>query len=220
MASNGTCAVDDCSRPVHGRGLCAAHYKRWASSGVIGGPIAKRPSKNLNASCSIDGCDRPAVTRLLCALHYQRWHEHGDPYFTSRPRQGTRRTKDTSGYIRVRAPEHPLASKNGWVLEHRMVVYDAGIDIPPGHHVHHKNHIRDDNRLENLEVVSEADHHRGHMAVGNTVRNQYGEFTVDPERNRILRRERQRERRRAKREAARITNRPNHAGARVLPTEP
>jgi hypothetical protein len=59
----------------------------------------------------------------------------------------------TSGYVRVFEPSHPLANADGYVLQHRKVVYDAGIEIPPGAHVHHLNRNRADNRLENLAVA-------------------------------------------------------------------
>lgn len=67
-----------------------------------------------------------------------------------------------NGYVRIWAPGHPMAHSGGTVLEHRKVAYDAGWDIPEGHHVHHKNGIRHDNRLENLEVVEIAEHARIH----------------------------------------------------------
>jgi len=34
-----------------------------------------------------------------------------------------------SGYVREYAPEHPLADKLGLVMQHRRVVYDAGIEL-------------------------------------------------------------------------------------------
>lgn len=51
-----------------------------------------------------------------------------------------------------------MARPNGYVAEHRRVVYDAGIPIPPGAHVHHINHDRLDNRIENLAVLDAAAH--------------------------------------------------------------
>lgn len=83
-----------------------------------------------------------------------------------------------SGYVRVWEPDHPLANKDGHVLEHRKVLYDAGID-PRGKHVHHRNEDKADNRIENLEVKTPRAHSRGHIADrGDVVENQFGTFPV------------------------------------------
>ena len=49
-------------------------------------------------------------------------------------------------------------------LEHRLVWEAAHGPIPKGHHVHHLNGIKDDNRLENLVALSPKDHHTQHEA--------------------------------------------------------
>ena len=50
----------------------------------------------------------------------------------------------------------------------------TGIEIPEGHHVHHINGDKLDNRLENLEVVDASEHHRRHVREQGYVVNQYG----------------------------------------------
>jgi hypothetical protein len=57
------------------------------------------------------------------------------------------------GYIIILDRTHPNANKYGKVSEHVMVMSKyLGRAIIPGETVHHKNGIRDDNRIENLEL--------------------------------------------------------------------
>ena len=65
------------------------------------------------------------------------------------------------GYKMLFRPGHPLAHKNGYVYEHRLVMEKHLVE---GAIVHHKNEIRDDNRTENLQVVTRAEHNRIHHA--------------------------------------------------------
>ena len=68
------------------------------------------------------------------------------------------------GYVRVYYPEHPNASKDGYVLEHHLVMEKhIGRYIRKDEVVHHKNHIRNDNRLENLELMTFKEHASLHM---------------------------------------------------------
>lgn len=84
-----------------------------------------------------------------------------------------------SGYVRVWCPGHPMANSDGYALEHRKVLHDAGVAIPDGFHVHHLNEDRADNRPENLGVKSPRDHVRDHIAErGGMVTNQYGSFPM------------------------------------------
>lgn len=58
----------------------------------------------------------------------------------------------------LRAPSHALADKRGYVREHRWIWYEAFGSIPKGHHIHHKNGNKQDNRLANLELMTHQDH--------------------------------------------------------------
>lgn len=63
------------------------------------------------------------------------------------------RTVLKSGYVRIYLPEHPNASKNRTVAEHHLVMEEhLGRYLIPGETVHHKNGVRYDNRIENLEL--------------------------------------------------------------------
>ena len=70
-----------------------------------------------------------------------------------------------SGYIYQLAPGHPHATKHGYVMQHRLVMEQAiGRYLRPDEQVHHRNHVRDDNRLDNLELMASVTEHRAHHA--------------------------------------------------------
>lgn len=71
------------------------------------------------------------------------------------------RFRTTDGYIRILRPGHLSANGRGYVMEHRLVMEEhLGRDLEPSEIVHHINGIRDDNRIENLILVT-RDNHRG-----------------------------------------------------------
>lgn len=63
------------------------------------------------------------------------------------------------GYISVYYPEHPRSAKEGYIMEHHLVMEKIiGRPIAPGEVVHHRNHIRNDNRIENLSLMTFKEH--------------------------------------------------------------
>lgn len=66
----------------------------------------------------------------------------------------------TRGYIQIKTPEHPFSDKNGYVLEHRLVMEaHIGRTLLPMEVVHHINGIAGDNRIENLMLFSDSRPH-------------------------------------------------------------
>ena len=65
------------------------------------------------------------------------------------------RTWHSGGYIAILKPNHPNADNRGYVREHIFVMSKKlGRSLSECESVHHKNGIRTDNRLENLELMS------------------------------------------------------------------
>ena len=72
---------------------------------------------------------------------------------------------DEDGYILKHCPDHPHATKAGYVRQHRLVMEKVlGRYLTPEEVVDHRNRDTSDNRPENLQVFpSNADHLRDNM---------------------------------------------------------
>ena len=60
---------------------------------------------------------------------------------------------NSEGYVYVTVPEHPQANSSRKVAHHRLVMEEVlGRFLLPDESVHHKNGIKDDNSVSNLEL--------------------------------------------------------------------
>lgn len=68
------------------------------------------------------------------------------------------RCYNVGGYVWIWKPNHPFTNRS-YVFEHRLVweEYHKAILLPWGV-VHHKNEIRDDNKIENLQGMMRSAH--------------------------------------------------------------
>jgi len=79
-------------------------------------------------------------------------------------------------YYAVFAPDNPMATKQGYVMEHRIVMSEhIGRPLRRGEIVHHKDGNGFNNNIENLELLNDSDHKRYHANIA--PRNALGRMT-------------------------------------------
>jgi hypothetical protein len=142
------CALDGCrSHEIHCRGFCYRHYKQLRYRG----DSRVEPPGGFNR-CSVNGCNEVVRAHGRCSTHDKQWRTTGQCWpigSHGAPIPGL----NTSGYVTVHCPGHPMARSRGHVLQHRLVMANhLGRSLRPDERVHHKNGVRHDNRLENLDL--------------------------------------------------------------------
>ena len=156
-----TCSIAGCGDGALARGWCNKHYKRWRKYG----DPTELVRNFQGGQCQVDGCDNKPSSLRFCPKHRYRFVRYGDPHDignaerarAERELRPPTRTIDANGYAR-------LYIDRRWVYEHRHVWEAAHGPIPDGYHVHHANHARDDNRLDNLQLVYGREHNRRHTS--------------------------------------------------------
>ncbi len=124
-------------------------------------------------TCIIDGCGRKFLARGYCSAHYIRIRKGKDMsrpvgvkygHYNPKWRGGTCRMPD--GRVLIYSPNHPHPGVAGvYVLRYRLVMEKhLGRYLEIDEIVHHKNGIVDDDRVENLLVMSQSEHAKMHDA--------------------------------------------------------
>lgn len=72
--------------------------------------------------------------------------------------------KRSDGYMSIYFPDHPKCTSDGYIMEHVLVMESIiGRWLREDEVVHHVNRKRDDNRKENLKLMTKSEHMSFHM---------------------------------------------------------
>jgi hypothetical protein len=97
----------------------------------------------IGGSSTSCGCRHKEIMHKMSGVNSPTW-------------KGGRRI-DEQGYVNIYQPNHRKAKSNGYVKEHVLVMEgEVGRPLLTGENVHHKNGIKSDNRLSNLELWSSS----------------------------------------------------------------
>lgn len=145
------CTSPGCSNKPRVYGLCVYHHAQ-ARTIMTDYPVT--------ATCVVDGCAQRPVNRGMCGKHTQQRNagiidDQGNQLREFRKKPRGEKWASHDGYVLIPGQtDHPYARVDGSVLEHRLVMErHLGRYLQEYEIVHHRDGNRQNNVIENLELL-------------------------------------------------------------------
>jgi GH35 family endo-1,4-beta-xylanase len=136
------CTWPGCDQKHASKGFCAMHYQRQKRGSDMNQP---EKTAKIFRFCEFPRCNRPYKAHGLCGFHRQRQLKGMN---MEQPPRGTflNWKHDHAGYL--------VASQNNKAVRQHRLFWEMhnGRKLEKFENIHHINGIRDDNRIENLEL--------------------------------------------------------------------
>ncbi len=154
ITPRGVCLIKGCKKFAEGR-ACRMHHARMHFHGDYN-YVRYPPRTKPKGVCHVPKCPKSITNGArICPMHYYRMRVHGD-YDYVNPKLG-------KGSIRNGYRKFTVNGKRDF--EHRIVWVKRFGPIPNGFDIHHKNGNRLDNRIKNLQLMSEKAHAKLHHSL-------------------------------------------------------
>ena len=124
-------------------------------------------SKMIMAKCPF--CEKVRMIRLS---NYLRGNKSGQCLSCFNVKHGNGHKHE--GYVFVKRTGHPRATKEGFVKLAVLVLESKlGRQLNRQEHIHHINGVRDDDRPDNLTILTNNEHAKLHMTAKPNIKNRY-----------------------------------------------
>jgi HNH endonuclease len=148
-----------CCRDCKCKGLCVKINAQEVIALYESGMTQEEVAKVLQVT-------KAAIARTLARAGYKCRKAIKRDQFGEKNHQWKGGTKVDDGYILAKCRNHPRANKRGYVYQHILIMEKhlgrylnySSPGSPDNEVVHHINHDRLDNRIENLQVMSQREH--------------------------------------------------------------